>query len=76
MARSEHNSRCALDYGGRGPPILAELVAGVCAEFGDAVSGRPGAPGPPDIVTKEETGMRPKRPTSVAPLTVARVCIM
>ena len=75
MARSERGGRCTLDYGGRGPPILAELVAGVCEEFSDAVSGRPGAPGPPDIVA-EETGMRPKRPTSGAPLTVARVCIM
>jgi hypothetical protein len=75
MARSKRCSRCTLDYGGRGLPISVELVAGVCAEFGDAVSGRPGAPGPPGIVTKEETGIRPKRPTSGAQLTVARGCI-
>jgi hypothetical protein len=52
MARSERSGRYALGYGGRGPPISSALVAGVSAEFGEAVSGRPGAPGSPGIVTK------------------------
>jgi hypothetical protein len=40
-------------YGGRGPPIPGELVAGV-SEVGEAVSGRPGVPGPRRGVSERE----------------------